>query len=54
MMSLESAVICYVSFVPLQVMLQGAADYVPDIDAQEHYERWGLNPPTHVLHVPVI
>jgi hypothetical protein len=53
-MSLESAVICYVSFVPLQVTLQGAADYVLDIDAQEHYEIWDLNPPIHVLYVPVI
>jgi hypothetical protein len=53
-MSPGSAVVCYVSSVPPRVKLQGAADSVLDTDAQEHCERWGLNPPIHVLHVPVM
>jgi hypothetical protein len=53
-MSPGTAVIWHVSSVPLQMKSQGTADSVLDIDAQEHCERWGLNPPIYVLHVPVM
>jgi hypothetical protein len=54
MMSPGNVVIWHVVSVPFQVMLQGAADCVLYIDAQGHCERWDLNLPIHVLHVPVM
>jgi hypothetical protein len=48
-----TGVIWFVSSLPLQMVLQGAADSVLDTDVQVHYERLDLNPPIHVQHVPV-
>jgi len=53
MMFPKTGVTSFVSSLPLQMLLQGVADSVPDTDVQVHYERLDLNPPTHVQHAPV-